>query len=205
MELMKRDTLPVWPGLEEAMLDVKVFGQQTGRERLIALSPEGDRLFDVRGDTTNVAIPEPFTFPGMLHGAMLVHDHPIFAPLSIPDLRVATVHGAAGIMAVMSDGSWDLARGVRWNASTVDKLAQAEDFSRQVAQQIAMASYGRRSEDFAPAGNLAFLVAAERMGVLAGWKHNYSEEFWKRASKWAPEVKEGTFRVTGFGMFPYEF
>lgn len=202
MELMKRDTLPVWPGLEEAMLDVKVFGQQTGRERLIALSPEGDRLFDVRGDTTNVAIPEPFTFPGMLHGALLVHDHPIFAPLSIPDLRVATQHGLAGIMAVMPDGSWDLAKGLRWNRETVETLQDAEEFSKRVAQQIFQAADFRETEVWA-AGNLAFLVATQGAGVLKGWQHSYSEEFWQRAGKWVPEIKQGTFRVAGFGMFPY--
>lgn len=203
----RKDELPEWPGLVEAMKDVREFGKRTGREAIIGLTPEGDRLFFNEGDANSVAIPEPFNFiPGSMAGCLLVHDHPLFAPLSTEDLRVATVHGVAGIMAVMLDGSWDLAAGLDWSRETAPMLARANNFSRQVAQQIYMAAGPAwAAQEVWAASNLAFLAAADKAGVLKGWKHSYSEEFWKWAGKWVPDIKHGTFRVTGFGMFDRGF
>lgn len=203
----RKDEIPEWPGLAEAMRDVRDYGLASGREMLIALTPDGRRLFMNEGEKNNVAIPEPFNFiPGSLAGCMLVHDHPIFAPLSTPDLRVATMHETAGIMAVMLDGSWDFAQGLDWNSQTVWDLRNAEEFSRRVVRQIYMAAGpGSSDGDVWAAGNLAFLAAANKAGVLEGWQHSYSEEFWKAASKWTPEIKQGTFRVSGFGMFDRGF
>lgn len=98
-------TLPVWPGIEAAMEDVRQHGLRTGTEKMIVLNPDGTHRYTYYGDEHQVEIKEGDN----ISGAMVVHDHPVPVELSIADLAFATAHQTAGIVATMPDGSWSYA------------------------------------------------------------------------------------------------
>jgi len=100
--------LPQWPGLQAAMDDVRTHGIITGKEKMIIVAPDGTQKYTYFGDEHQVeCLPL-----GDFSGCMAVHDHPVGCELSIMDLGFATFHKVAGIMAVMPDGSWSLAKGL---------------------------------------------------------------------------------------------
>lgn len=100
--------LPEWKGLQEAMDDVRAFGNRTHREKMIILRPDGSRMSETEGDEGKVVVDT-----SAVHGYMLVHNHPVFAELSVGDLATASFHEAYGVVAVMPDGSWSFAKGMR--------------------------------------------------------------------------------------------
>lgn len=97
------------------MDDVRAFGAATQREKMIILRPDGTRAAEIEGTEHQVDISHltgGTTGESLIAGNLLVHDHPVFGELSIGDLGACTAHHAAGIVAVMPDGSWSFGRGL---------------------------------------------------------------------------------------------
>ena len=113
MNIIHPERLPQWPGMIDAMHDVHQFALQTGREKLIALDPNGRRLHVAEGDDHSVVIPDARELD--LSGAYIVHSHPNISPLSPQDFAVVGSRNAAGILATMPDGGWSASSGWKFD------------------------------------------------------------------------------------------
>lgn len=164
--------LPAFPGLEDALADVRAYGLRTGREKLLALNPDGTIRYEYFGNENQVAVT-----PGDdLRGTFIVHDHPIAAELSFPDLMLATAHRAAGIAASLPGGGWSVAQYLiaPFQDPFEEELALHGiiEHPMQTAITLGEAAYKRHSDHTkgARAGNRATLDYLVSRGLVKNYR-----------------------------------
>lgn len=98
-----RRNLSLLPGLSASLFQaIQEVAHGIARkpvEHAVVLSPEGLVLSTTVGTATNVRVPT-----GSLHGAHLVHNHPLELPLGTEDLEALFVTGLVSVWAV--GGPW---------------------------------------------------------------------------------------------------
>lgn len=174
--------LPTWKGLERAMDVVRTHGIRTGCERLIGLHRSGEMIFDSPGNSRVCWVPPELEGGPLGRDIILVHNHPVPAPLSIGDLRATHNYEAAGIIATMPDGGWDFAADVDWRERTV---AQLEAVTRAALEPaMDMEERGVSIEDYAAVGNYRSMTMLDHAGLVKGRAFDYRPGLLSVLSKW---------------------
>ena len=170
-----RGELPAWPGLEQAMDDVRAHNAAHGTEKCVVLDRMGRTVYEQVGEEHIIRIPPDIVTSGIFKDTFFVHNHPMSAPLSYSDMKTGALMEVAGIMAVLpEEGKWDaiMLEGVDW-AKVTPTLFKADQIYDACCMWIEGTMFGDGKREIAcPVENWTFLQAAR---TAWDWRHRYPD------------------------------